>query len=104
MAGRRNGGSESGHEKVQYNGHCSGPCCLAAAFRRRWATILAQSLLRSSAILYSKVSPTFWYLEARRSCCGSEGVADLNDKIALISANAASKVVLFRDHFKSHTT
>ena len=68
------------------------PCC---PFRRRWATISRKSLFAQQRNLILEGLTDFWYLEATSELLRLGGVADLNDKIALISANAASKVVYF---------
>jgi len=63
---------------------------------------LAQSLFAQQRNLILEGLTDFWYLEATSELLRLGGVADLNDKIALISANAASKVVYFATILIAH--
>lgn len=56
---------------------------------------LAQSLFMQQRNLVLEGLTDFWYLEATADLLRAEGLADLNNKIALISANAAGKVVYY---------
>lgn len=63
---------------------------------------LAQSLFAQQRNLILEGLTDFWYLEATSEMLRVGGVADLNDKIALISANTASKVVYFATILIAH--
>ncbi|RWG20950.1 MAG: OLD family endonuclease [Mesorhizobium sp.] len=63
---------------------------------------LAQSLFAQQRNLILEGLTDFWYLEATSEMLRLGGVADLNDKIALISANTASKVVYFATILIAH--
>ncbi|TPI13054.1 OLD family endonuclease [Mesorhizobium sp. B4-1-3] len=63
---------------------------------------LAQSLFAQQRNLILEGLTDFWYLEATAEMLRVGGVADLNDKIALISANTASKVVYFATILIAH--
>lgn len=63
---------------------------------------LAQSLFAQQRNLILEGLTDFWYIEATSEMLRLGGVADLNDKIALISANTASKVVYFATILIAH--
>lgn len=63
---------------------------------------LAQSLFAQQRNLILEGLTDFWYLEATSEMLRLGGVVDLNEKIALISANTASKVVYFATILIAH--
>jgi AAA ATPase domain len=63
---------------------------------------LAQSLFAQQRNLILEGLTDFWYLEATSDLLRDAGVADLNQNIALISANKASKVVYFATILHAH--
>ncbi|TPE53725.1 AAA family ATPase [Amaricoccus solimangrovi] len=63
---------------------------------------LAQSLFMQQRNLILEGLTDFWYLEATAELMRDGGFADLNRKIALISANAASKVVYYATILHAH--
>ncbi|RWA75847.1 AAA family ATPase [Mesorhizobium sp.] len=63
---------------------------------------LAQSLFAQQRNLILEGLTDFWYLEATSEMLRLGGIADLSDKIALISANTASKVVYFATILIAH--
>lgn len=63
---------------------------------------LAQSLFAQQRNLILEGLTDFWYIEATSELLRSAGVVDLNEKIALISANTASKVVYFATILVAH--
>jgi predicted ATPase/energy-coupling factor transporter ATP-binding protein EcfA2 len=63
---------------------------------------LAQSLFAQQRNLILEGLTDVWYLEATSDLLRDAGVADLNQKIALISANKASKVVYFATILHAH--
>lgn len=56
---------------------------------------LAQSIFTNKRNLVLEGLTDYWYVEAVSALLGAGGVAQLNDKISLISANTAGKVVYF---------
>ena len=56
---------------------------------------LAQSLFTQQRNLVLEGLTDFWYFEATTQMLHEEGLADLNEKIALLPANTAGKVVYF---------
>ncbi len=56
---------------------------------------LAQSLFAQKRNLVLEGLTDFWYFEATAQLCRDANVADLNEKIALLPANTAGKVVYF---------
>ena len=56
---------------------------------------LAQSLFVQQRNLVLEGLTDFWYFDATAALLRDAGIADLNDKIALLPANAAGKVVYF---------
>ena len=56
---------------------------------------LAQSLFTQRRNLVLEGLTDFWYFEATAHLLREAGIADLNDKIALLPANSAGKVVYF---------
>ena len=56
---------------------------------------LAQSLFAQKRNLILEGLTDYWYLEAVSTLLRASGEANLNEKIALVPANAASKVVYF---------
>jgi predicted ATPase len=63
---------------------------------------LAQSLFAQQRNLILEGLTDLWYIEATTELLRSAGIADLNEKIALISANKASKVVYFATILHAH--
>ncbi|WP_275447232.1 AAA family ATPase [Roseomonas mucosa] len=63
---------------------------------------LAQSLFMQQRNLILEGLTDFWYVEATAALLQAAGGACLNDKIALISANAASKVVYYATILHAH--
>jgi len=63
---------------------------------------LAQSLFAQQRNLILEGLTDFWYIEATSEMLRLGGVADLNEKIALIPANTASKVVYFATILVAH--
>lgn len=63
---------------------------------------LAQSLFAQQRNLILEGLTDFWYVEAVADLLRDAKVADLNEKIALISANKASKVVYFATILHAH--
>jgi predicted ATPase len=63
---------------------------------------LAQSLFAQQRNLILEGLTDFWYVEAIADLLRDAKVANLNEKIALISANAASKVVYFATILHAH--
>lgn len=63
---------------------------------------LAQSLFAQQRNLILEGLTDFWYVEAIADLLRDAKVADLNEKIALISANKASKVVYFATILHAH--
>jgi hypothetical protein len=63
---------------------------------------LAQSLFAQQRNLILEGLTDFWYLEATAELLRNGGIVDLNEKIALISANTASKVVYFATILVAH--
>ncbi|RWC26891.1 MAG: OLD family endonuclease [Mesorhizobium sp.] len=63
---------------------------------------LAQSLFAQQRNLILEGLTDFWYIEATSEMLRLGGVADLNEKIALVSANTASKVVYFATILVAH--
>ncbi|WP_105434872.1 AAA family ATPase [Neorhizobium tomejilense] len=63
---------------------------------------LAQSLFAHQRNLVLEGLTDFWYLEATAELLRASGHASLNEKIALISANKASKVVYFATILHAH--
>lgn len=64
---------------------------------------LAQSLFAQQRNLIMEGLTDFWYVEATSELLRQDGVADLNPKVALISANKASKVVYFATILVAHS-
>ena len=56
---------------------------------------LAQSLFTQQRNLVLEGLTDYWYIEATAQLLRSAGIADLNDKIALVPASGAGKVVYF---------
>jgi hypothetical protein len=63
---------------------------------------LAQSLFAQQRNLILEGLTDFWYLEATAELMRQAGIVDLNEKIALISASTASKVVYFATILVAH--
>jgi hypothetical protein len=63
---------------------------------------LAQSLFMQQRNLVLEGLTDFWYIEATSALLQEAGIVELNDKIALISANAASKVVYYATILHAH--
>ncbi|HWL06397.1 MAG TPA: AAA family ATPase [Xanthobacteraceae bacterium] len=63
---------------------------------------LAQSLFAQQRNLILEGLTDFWYLEATAELLRQAGIVDLNEKIALISASTASKVVYFATILVAH--
>ena len=63
---------------------------------------LAQSLFSQSRNLVLEGLTDYWYMEAVAQLLRSAGVADLNEKIALVFANTASKVVYYANILHAH--
>jgi hypothetical protein len=63
---------------------------------------LAQSLFMHQRNLILEGLTDFWYVEATAALLEADGSAPLNGKIALISANAASKVVYYATILHAH--
>lgn len=63
---------------------------------------LAQSLFASQRNLILEGLTDYWYLEAISNLLKEGGTASLHDKIALVPANTASKVVYFATILTSH--
>jgi hypothetical protein len=63
---------------------------------------LAQSLCSNQRNLILEGLTDFWYIEAVSSLLKDAGTITINDKISLIPANAASKVVYFATILHSH--
>ena len=63
---------------------------------------LAQSLFAHQRNLILEGLTDFWYLEATSDLLRDAGIADLDQNIALISANTASKVVYFATILHAH--
>ncbi|PMV25241.1 MULTISPECIES: AAA family ATPase [unclassified Pseudomonas] len=64
---------------------------------------LAQSLFANQRNLILEGLTDYWYVEAISSLLKEEGNAILNDKISLVPANTASKVVYFATILTSHS-
>ncbi len=63
---------------------------------------LAQSLFAQQRNLVLEGLTDFWYLEATAQLLRAAGGADLNEKIALLPANSAGKVVYFATILHAH--
>ncbi len=63
---------------------------------------LAQSLFAEQRNLLLEGLTDFWYLEATANLLRAADVVNLNEKIALISANKASKIVYFATILHAH--
>jgi predicted ATPase len=63
---------------------------------------LAQSLFAQQRNLVLEGLTDYWYVEAVAALLGEADVAKLNDKIALVPANAAGKVVYFATILHAH--
>lgn len=63
---------------------------------------LAQSLFAQQRNLILEGLTDFWYLEATADLLRDAKLADLNEKVALISANKASKIVYFATILHAH--
>jgi|TARA_A100001391_G_scaffold205466_1_gene207575 predicted ATPase len=63
---------------------------------------LAQSLFSNQRNLICEGLTDYWYVEATSALLGNSGLASLNDKIALVPSNTASKVVYFATILTSH--
>lgn len=63
---------------------------------------LAQSLFSQSKNLVLEGITDYWYLDATASLLKSEGIVDLNEKIALVFANSAGKVVYYATILHAH--
>jgi predicted ATP-dependent endonuclease of OLD family len=64
---------------------------------------LAQSLFAQQRNLVLEGLTDLWYIEASADLLRSAGEADLNQKIALVAANKASKVVYFATILHAHS-
>ena len=63
---------------------------------------LAQSLFAQQRNLILEGLTDYWYLEATSQLLRDAGLADLNDKIALVFSNTAGKVVYFATILHAH--
>jgi predicted ATP-dependent endonuclease of OLD family len=63
---------------------------------------LAQSLFAQQRNLILEGLTDYWYLEAVAAMVGDAGLIKLNDKIALVPANSAGKVVYFATILHAH--
>ena len=63
---------------------------------------LAQSLFAQQRNLVLEGLTDFWYIEATAALLREGGIADLNEKIALVSASGAGKVVYFATILHAH--
>lgn len=63
---------------------------------------LAQSLFANQRNLVLEGLTDHWYVEATAALLAVDGIVKLNDKIALVTANAASKVVYFATILHAH--
>lgn len=63
---------------------------------------LAQSLFANQRNLILEGLTDFWYVEATAALLADAGVVRLNDKIALVPANTASKVIYFATILHAH--
>ena len=63
---------------------------------------LAQSLFAQQRNLILEGLTDYWYLEATAELLRSGGVAQLNQKIALVPAKSAGKVVYFATILHAH--
>ena len=63
---------------------------------------LAQSLFSQQRNLVCEGLTDYWYLEATAALLREAGVADMNEKIALIPAGSASKVVYYATILAAH--
>ncbi len=63
---------------------------------------LAQSLFSQQRNLILEGLTDYWYLDGVAQLLREEGVIDLNEKIALVPANSASKVVYFATILHAH--
>ena len=64
---------------------------------------LAQSLFAQQRNLILEGLTDYWYLEAVAGLLGEAGLAKLNDKIALVPASSAGKVVYFATILHAHS-
>jgi len=63
---------------------------------------LAQSLFAQERNLLLEGLTDFWYVEATAALLREDGIANLNEQIALVPANKASKVVYFATILHAH--
>jgi len=63
---------------------------------------LAQSLFSQQRNLVLEGITDYWYLDATAQLLRSAGIVDLNDKIALVFANSAGKVVYYATILHAH--
>jgi predicted ATP-dependent endonuclease of OLD family len=63
---------------------------------------LAQSLFAQQRNLVLEGITDYWYLDATSQLLRSSGIVDLNDKIALVFANSAGKVVYYATILHAH--
>lgn len=63
---------------------------------------LAQSLFAQQRNLILEGLTDFWYLEATAALLAEASIATLNDKIALVTANAAGKIMYFATILHAH--
>ena len=63
---------------------------------------LAQSLFANQRNLILEGLTDFWYVEATAALLGEAGLVRLNEKIALVPANTASKVIYFATILHAH--